>query len=61
MPTLTYTVLEVAQELRVGRTTVYRLIASRRLPSILIGGSRRITQQALEHFIATCEANEGNL
>jgi len=40
MPTLTYTVPEVARELRM---------------------SRRITQQALEHFIATCEANEGNL
>lgn len=60
MPTLTYTVPEVARELRIGRTTVYRLISSSQLPSILIGGSRRITQHALEHFIATCEANAGN-
>lgn len=61
MTTLTYTVPEVARELRIGRTTVYRLISSGHLPSILIGGSRRVTRQALESFIATCDSEAENV
>lgn len=48
MITLTYTVSEVAEHLRLGRTTVYRLIGTGELPSILIGGSRRVTEATLQ-------------
>lgn len=51
MKSLTYTVPEVAAHLRLGRTTIYRLIGSGELPSILIGGSRRVTSDALERYI----------
>lgn len=51
MTTLTYTIPEVAEHLRLGRTTVYRLIGTGELPSILIGGSRRVTTEALSAYL----------
>ena len=51
MTTLTYTVPEVAGHLRLGRTTIYRLIRSGDLPSILIGGSRRVTVATLQSYL----------
>ena len=51
MTTLTYTVSEVAGHLRVGRTTVYRLIRSGELPSIQIGGSRRVVADVLTEYL----------
>jgi len=48
---LTDTVPEVAQHLRLGRTTVYRLIGTGELPSIKVGGSRRVTASALQVFL----------
>jgi len=51
MTTLTYTVAEVAGHLRLGRTTIYRLIRSGDLPSIRIGGSRRIAADALTGYL----------
>lgn len=51
MTTLTYTVEEAAQQLRIGRTTLYRLLSAGDLPSILIGRSRRITAAALTEYI----------
>ena len=51
MNTLTYTVPEGAEHLRLGRTTVYRLIGTGELPSILIGGSRRVTEAALQSYL----------
>lgn len=51
MNSLTYTVPEVAQHLRLGRTTVYRLIGTGELPSIKVGGSRRVTASALQVFL----------
>lgn len=56
MDRLTYTIPEVAQHLRLGRTTVYRLISTGELPSILIGGSRRVTAAALVDFIDSLAA-----
>jgi excisionase family DNA binding protein len=55
METLTLTIPEVARELRVGRTTVYRLIGSGELPSILVGGSRRVPAEALSAYTACPE------
>ncbi|MFJ3496175.1 helix-turn-helix domain-containing protein [Streptomyces sp. NPDC086091] len=45
------TVAEVMGRLRLGRSTVYALIRSRRLPSVTIGRCRRIPAAALRDFI----------
>lgn len=45
------TVPEVMARLRLGRSTVYDLIRSRRLTSITIGRSRRVPVDALRDFI----------
>jgi excisionase family DNA binding protein len=45
------TVPEVMAKLRLGRSTVYDLIRSRRLVSITVGRSRRIPADALRDFI----------
>ncbi|MEV8548742.1 helix-turn-helix domain-containing protein [Streptomyces glaucescens] len=45
------TVPEVMARLRLGRSTVYDLIRSRRLISITVGRSRRIPADALRDFI----------
>ncbi|MDG9726312.1 helix-turn-helix domain-containing protein [Streptomyces sp. DH41] len=46
------TVGEVMARLKVGRSTVYELIRTRRLPSVAIGRCRRIPASALGDFIA---------
>ncbi|MEU1543477.1 helix-turn-helix domain-containing protein [Actinacidiphila glaucinigra] len=46
------TVPEVMARLKLGRSTVYDLIRSRRLVSITIGRARRIPADALRDFIA---------
>ncbi|WUC42477.1 helix-turn-helix domain-containing protein [Streptomyces cellulosae] len=46
------TVPEVMARLKLGRSTVYDLIRSRRLVSITIGRSRRVPAHALRDFIA---------
>ena len=51
MTTLTNTLPEVAGHLRLGRMTIYRIIRSGDLPSILIGGSRRVTVAALAGYL----------
>ncbi|MEU2536619.1 helix-turn-helix domain-containing protein [Streptomyces iakyrus] len=45
------TVPEVMARLRLGRSTVYDLIRSRRLLSITVGRCRRIPADALRDFI----------
>lgn len=45
------TVPEVMARLKLGRSTVYDLIRSRRLTSITIGRSRRIPAEAVRDFI----------
>nr|WP_037827727.1 helix-turn-helix domain-containing protein [Streptomyces sp. NRRL S-325] len=47
------TVPEVMARLKLGRSTVYDLIRSRRLTSITIGRSRRIPADAVRDFIVT--------
>ncbi|CAL9367524.1 hypothetical protein SUDANB106_00794 [Streptomyces sp. enrichment culture] len=46
------TVPEVMARLRLGRSKVYDLIRSRRLPSVTIDRSRRIPASALREFIS---------
>ena len=42
---------EAAAILGIGRTTLYALIRSGALPSVRIGGSRRIPASALDRFV----------
>ncbi|MCC9311946.1 helix-turn-helix domain-containing protein [Kitasatospora sp. RB6PN24] len=52
-PTLVaLTVEEAARRLGVGRTTMYALVASGEVPSVMIGRLRRIPAQALSEYIA---------
>jgi excisionase family DNA binding protein len=46
---------EVADQLRVGRTKVYELLASGKLRSVKIGRRRRVSPGALEEFIERSE------
>ncbi|MFF3770540.1 helix-turn-helix domain-containing protein [Streptomyces sp. NPDC002232] len=45
------TVPEVMERLKLGRSTVYDLIRSRRLVSLTIGRSRRVPADAVRDFI----------
>ncbi len=47
------TVADVMARLKIGRSTVYDLIRTRRLPSVTIGRCRRIPASALGDFIAS--------
>ncbi len=51
-----YRVEEVAEVLTVGRTKVFDLIRSGRLASVKVGGSRRITEKAIEDYIDSLAA-----
>jgi excisionase family DNA binding protein len=48
---LLLTIEAVAELLSLGRTTVYELVATRELPSVKIGRSRRVSYQALHRFV----------
>ncbi|MFD7164914.1 helix-turn-helix domain-containing protein [Streptomyces violascens] len=47
------TVPDVMDKLKVGRTTVYDLIRTKRLPSIKIGRSRRIPLDGYRAYVAS--------
>jgi excisionase family DNA binding protein len=51
MSQVALTINEVADQLRVGRTTVYRLVRSGELPSFRIGRSRRISLDSLQAYV----------
>lgn len=51
LPKLLLTTKEVGQLLGLGRTKVYELLATNELPSVQVGGSRRITLPALVGFV----------
>lgn len=54
-----YRVEEVAEVLNVGRTKVFDLIRSGQLASVKVGGSRRITEQAMDDYIVRlCHESE---
>ncbi|KQX52641.1 MULTISPECIES: helix-turn-helix domain-containing protein [unclassified Streptomyces] len=50
-PTELLTVPQVMSRLKLGRSTVYDLIRSRRLTSITIGRARRIPDDAVRDFV----------
>jgi excisionase family DNA binding protein len=45
------TIPEVAERLRISRTCVFRLIAEAGLPSVKVGGSRRVSVDQLNGYI----------
>ncbi|WP_239566769.1 helix-turn-helix domain-containing protein [Lentzea nigeriaca] len=49
---MVYRVEEVARALRVGRTKVFDLIRAGELPSVKIGGSRRVPAQSVEEYLS---------
>jgi excisionase family DNA binding protein len=54
-----YRVEEVAEVLNVGRTKVFDLIRSGQLASVKVGGSRRVTEQAIDDYIdRLCQDSE---
>ncbi len=52
---LVYSIDEIADQLSVGRTLVYRLIGSGELRSIKIGGRRLVTDGQLRALVASLE------
>lgn len=52
------TVEEAAEKLALGRTTVFGLIKSGKLPSVRIGRLRRVPLDALDTYV--CHLQEGN-
>ena len=48
---LLLTVMEAAQRLGIGRSLMYELLASGRIPSIRVGRLRRVPCHALTEFI----------
>ncbi|MFE2924729.1 helix-turn-helix domain-containing protein [Streptomyces goshikiensis] len=53
------TVPEVMAWLKVGRTTVYDLIRTHRLPSLRIGRSRRIPVEGIRAYLASQLQHDG--
>jgi excisionase family DNA binding protein len=49
-------VMEVADELRIGRNQAYELVRSGQLRAVRIGRAIRVTREALEEFKAGREA-----
>lgn len=50
---------EVARRLSISRAAVYRLIASGTIPSVRLGGSRRVSQTQLSQLIKGLELEAG--
>jgi len=46
------TVAEVAEQMRVSKMTVYRLVHSGELPAVRVGKSFRVPQQALTEYLS---------
>lgn len=54
---LTLTVPEVAEELRISERSVWNLIRTGELPSIKVGGTRRVVRDALDAYVAKLAAS----
>jgi excisionase family DNA binding protein len=48
---LLLTVSEVAEQLGLGKSMIYSLIASREIESVRIGRARRVPRDAVERFV----------
>ena len=60
MPLRLLTVVEVASILRLGRTSVYSLIASGSLPSLRVQNRLRVREEALDAWVASQQAGSGS-
>lgn len=56
--TLLLTVEEAAEELRIGRTRMYALIATGEVPSVKVGGSRRVLYDELAAYLRRLAAEQ---
>jgi excisionase family DNA binding protein len=59
LPKLLLTPEEAAQALGIGRTKLYELLATAKLPSVRIGASRRVSVDALTEFVRRLEPTSG--
>ena len=59
-PKLLLTPEEAARALGIGRTKLYELLASAKLPSVRIGGSRRVSVDALTEFVRRLTPSPGS-
>ena len=48
-----FTIDEVAAYLKVGKRTVYRLAAARKIPAFKVGGAWRFRRAELDHWITS--------
>jgi excisionase family DNA binding protein len=59
-PKLLLTPEEAARALGIGRTKLYELLATAKLPSVRIGGSRRVSVEALTEFVHCLTPSPGS-
>jgi excisionase family DNA binding protein len=57
---LLLTIVEAANKLSMGRTSLYTLVMRGDIESVTIGRSRRITRQALDAYVAQLVAEQTN-
>ncbi|TXH34383.1 MAG: DNA-binding protein [Burkholderiaceae bacterium] len=55
-----FTLDEVAAYLKVGKRTVYRLAAAKRIPAFKVGGSWRFSRAEIDDWIRRQSAGGGN-
>ena len=60
LPRILLTPEEAAQALGIGRTKLYELLATAKLPSVRIGGSRRVSVDALTEFVRCLTPTPGS-
>ena len=46
-----FTLDEVAAYLKVGKRTIYRLVAEKKIPAFKVGGAWRFTRADIDHWI----------
>ena len=51
------TIEEAAERLRIGRTSMYRLVSTGVVESVTIGRLRRVPLECLDKFVATLRAD----
>jgi len=56
-----YRIPEACEELAIGRSLLYRLIATGELKAIKIAGATRIPKSSMEAFLAECESRSTEL
>ncbi len=59
-PRLLLTPEEAARALGIGRTKLYELLTTAKLPSVRIGGSRRVSVDALTEFVRCLTPTPGS-